>query len=697
MPLVWLPSRGSSTTPLRVTEVGVMTDSPGNEAGLAHGDLTVADVWGSYRGAPPLEPLLDWPPDVFAVTNRILEASEAYRFVVSPPPGVDFGGGETASDLAVRWWEWLDGDRPAVPPAIEDAWKLIVDASEVTIDELSEGRPWPVCRALLTMHAVADEACAGLGTATAVAAGVGWRFRSHARELLAESGSLSRVSSRVLRVLPRGRVGSGGISILSLSRYVCVCSPQIDVEWHRILARPSGIGPVGTQANILLLPWPLRVRSSDFRPVPYTLPHMDPTKFGFFEYRPGEELDLDLVDAVLEAAKDEAGAVDIVGLPEAAIVPDDIEPLEAVLAAHGVWSVIAGVREEPQSPGTLGANWVHFGVRQEMVWRHVTQHKHHRWCLDPAQIGQYHLAGTLDPSMSWWEAIAIPRRSLQVVDEGVVTVVPLLCEDLARLQPVTELVRSIGPSAVITLLLDGPQLASRWTSRYAGVFADDPGSAVCTLSSYGMVRRCRPSGYPPSNVVALWKDPSGGLTEIPLEDGAQAVLIVTSTEMGDRYTADGRHHTGSRVVFRLSAVLSIRADGMRGCTAEVGGPETPTASRRLPPLDERELTKATSWAEAVAEAAVIAPAVVMAALDDATDETWRSRLHLPPPTPRFKSAITALRRELPEEPDLSSVTGTAERMRTSDDATDVITGTLVSIALEQRVLVETMAGRLTAP
>src|SRR5690606_11964302 len=151
-----------------------------------------------------------------------------------------------------------------------------------TIAELSEGSPWPVCHALLAVHAVADEACAGLGTATSAAAGAGRRFRSQARELLAETGSLSRISPRALRVLPRRRQGTGGISILSLSRYVCVCTPQIEVDWHRILARPSGIGPVGSHANIVLLPWPLRVRSSDFRPVPYTLPQMDPTRSGFF-------------------------------------------------------------------------------------------------------------------------------------------------------------------------------------------------------------------------------------------------------------------------------------------------------------------------------------------------------------------------------------------------------------------------------
>ena len=40
---------------------------------------------------------------------------------------------------------------------------------------------------------------------------------------------------------------------------------------------------------------------------------------------------------------------------------------------------------------------------------------------------------------------------------------------------VAELIRDVGPTLVVTILLDGPQLATRWTARYAGVLADDPG------------------------------------------------------------------------------------------------------------------------------------------------------------------------------------------------------------------------------
>jgi hypothetical protein len=56
--------------------------------------------------------------------------------------------------------------------------------------------------------------------------------------------------------------------------------------------------------------------------------------------------------------------------------------------------------------------------------------------------------------------MAVPRRVVQVVelDEGV-TLVSLICEDLARLDEVADLLRAIGPTLVVTTLLDGPQLA----------------------------------------------------------------------------------------------------------------------------------------------------------------------------------------------------------------------------------------------
>jgi len=159
----------------------------------------------------------------------------------------------------------------------------------------------------------------------------------------------------------------------------------------------------------------------------------------------------------------------------------------------------------------LPANWVHLGVYLGVYlgdgWWRYRQNKHHRWFLDEAQINQYHLAGALHPSVQWWEAMTVPRRSVQFVEPGEgITFVAVVCEDLARLNEVADMLRAVAPAVAVTPLLDGPQLSSRWTARYASVLADDPASAVLTLTSYGMVGRCRPAGRPPSSVVALRKD-----------------------------------------------------------------------------------------------------------------------------------------------------------------------------------------------
>jgi hypothetical protein len=124
----------------------------------------------------------------------------------------------------------------------------------------------------------------------------------------------------------------------------------------------------------------------------------------------------------------------------------------------------------------------------------------------------------------------------------------LICEDLARLDDVSKLVRSIGPTQVVAILLDGPQLRSRWSARYARVLADDPGSTVLTLASIGMARRCRPPGCRASRVVASWTDAVGGLREVEPARGTHAILISTSELERTAWTTDGRNHTSIALV-----------------------------------------------------------------------------------------------------------------------------------------------------
>ena len=90
-------------------------------------------------------------------------------------------------------------------------------------------------------------------------------------------------------------------SLRSFSRYVCVRGPSVAVHWHKVPARRTGSGPRSEHVNMLLLPWPLRVRESDFVPVEGSVrPSTEPS--GFFRFAPAEALDLDLVVATIRAA-----------------------------------------------------------------------------------------------------------------------------------------------------------------------------------------------------------------------------------------------------------------------------------------------------------------------------------------------------------------------------------------------------------
>jgi hypothetical protein len=122
------------------------------------------------------------------------------------------------------------------------------------------------------------------------------------------------------------------------------------------------------------------------------------------------------------------------------------------------------------------------------------------------------------------------------------SVAVLICEDLARQDPAAELVRAVGPNLVLALLMDAPQLPSRWPARYATVLADDPGSSVLTLTSLGMAALSRPPNVPlRPRLIALWKDAkSAAPVEIELPPGAAGCVLSLTVQWDEEWTADGR-------------------------------------------------------------------------------------------------------------------------------------------------------------
>ena len=375
-----------------------------HEIAVGSYELTPASVWGAVAGTEIDDALLEWPPDLFALSDLVLQRSEAHRFALSPPSGESwppdrFGDWASAvADAGRRWSTWVEDHDEPIPELLAEEWEVFRAAAEMPLTCLSEAQDWRVCEAILSLHAIADEACAALGVSLTACEGYGALYRARGRELLARKGSLSRVPVQALRVLPKVRTAPNGTSSRTLSRYVGVHRPGVDTHWNKVAARRPSTEPQPEQTTFLLLPWPLRVRQSDFRPVPGLVRSLTKEPFGYFEFVPSEGLDLDLVERVLSTALDEVDHVHTVILPESAIEESDIDDLERVLGRYEVDGLIAGVRGRPEQPGQPPHNWVHLGRSTGGPgWQDMRQAKHHRWSLDEGQIDQYHLGGALHP------------------------------------------------------------------------------------------------------------------------------------------------------------------------------------------------------------------------------------------------------------------------------------------------------------
>ena len=539
-----------------MTLLSESTPAPGSVArGSILHEQTAASYFGAFGPAPPWDELVRWPPDVFALANLVLDHTEGYRFVVAPPVGRSWpplpDWGAAVAGAAQEWRDAAGRPDTALPPLVARCWDTVTRRCDAPLATVRSGDPWELCEALLTLHAAADEACAGIAHGNVA----DHPFDRLAWRSLQEHGSLARLSPARVTVVPKTHFSTRGITIRSLSRYLALSYEPMDLRWRSSRFEPTA---ARREYNLVLVPWPFSVAAKDFRPARSTrLDNMDLAHFGFFEFVPEQSLDPRLAGEIIELARRRVETVDAVVFPEAALRADEVEPLEQVLAEHGATFLVAGVREHG-SGTTFGRNYLHFGVRSDTGWDRYEQDKHHRWCLDEGQIRQYHLTRSLDPHRLWWEAIGIRERTQHVIDLGAgMTTVPLVCEDLARLDEVADVVRRLGPSLVIALLLDGPQLASRWPCRYASVIADDPGSSVLTLTCYGMAARSRPPRKTRSRVIAHWTSRADGVTEIGLAPRAAAVLISASADGQTLWTADGRRHANVPSL-RLSGVQQLR-------------------------------------------------------------------------------------------------------------------------------------------
>lgn len=590
---------------------------------------TIGDVWRQLAGERRFCARPPWPPDVFAFSSVLLADSGAYRLVVSPhsaapehlwPPsqpdderGQEFddvprrrsrsGSEETRAALrrrrwqlhlehaARRWRDWAEhcerrrprrdgGPRVGSAPEREDGQpvgpgsdvealcELIGRSFEVEVVSLADPSSWPLCRALLELHALADLAGAGFGVPGSCAEpGIGRR----ARQNLLYRGSLSDFETDRIVVLPKLRTPQTGLTIRSLSHHLAVDRSEVKVNWQTsTMLLP---GRRAHELNLLILPWPYEVEAGDFRELVDLDTIIDPHTFGYFDYAPARRFSAERnLLPLLEAAERRVGSVSAVILPESALSEAEVDAAEQALGER-VGFLLAGVRGERR-------NYAHLGVRHPSHLARYHQDKHHRWRIDAPQIMQYGLQRSLDPGRLWWEPMQVRPRELHFVCANPwLCMAPLICEDLARPDPVADVIRAVGPNLVIALLMDGPQLGARWPGRYASALADDPGSSILTVTSLGMATRSVPPGMAPKRTVALWKDPAEGAFEIDLEGGAGAVLLTIAAEFVEEFTADGRSDGGAAVRLVLADVQQIRAPSP---AVEDADERDPSLVRELP-------------------------------------------------------------------------------------------------------------------
>lgn len=550
-----------------------------------------------------------WPPDLFALVAFLFQQSGAYSRVIDDDwPGptwpVHDDWKKAVVEAADEWRNairkekaselaWTPPGQTSVPQLVKTLWASVTPElarSPTTLCDPQSDRA--LCDALVTLLAIADEAAhgAGIDRSREAAFGIGdVREIEAVFDMKATSASVNPLGSTLcsrlvqpgFRVLPKMHTPQTGLTLRSLSNNLAFFVPrEVTPRWGSCgwkEEKDASGHHDRSSLSLLLVPWPLEIHPKFFKALPKG---KRPDVHEFAYCAPAwTETRAARLAAIISTANEIVDRVDGLIFPEASLTEEGwTAVLRQIEKPSGPRFAIAGVADQIADRRPTNTARFGFVLDESFVTPKVTdkvfspntvvvqratqlrqykqhvQHKHHRWCLDAGQITQYHLGASLDINQRWWEGIEIPRREVAFFRMWKwLTLSMLICEDLARQDPVSSLVRAVGPNLVVSLLMDGPQIAGRWPGRYATVLADDPGSSVLTISSLGMVRRSRPVGMNDecNRIVAMWKDRSGTCTSINLGPAADAILVTIGRRSDEEFTADGRsdrHRTATLVL-----------------------------------------------------------------------------------------------------------------------------------------------------
>ncbi len=495
-----------------------------------------------------IEFLSAWPPDLFAVTSHLLKNTGAYRYCLHPEYRKSTKGNtnnkstvtgqsliKERKDAGKKWAATLNQDllssQPSPSPIREFVCKFIESSKEVKMNmlraldiyghgterlndrqknELNTAKSFLLN--LIECHSIADVASDNFGL-PGVYRNENCALLCLGNTLLNKRGTLSRLPKHKITVVPKLRTPRTGAELRNLSHHLHAEQTEIEVIWRFM---PWAFTDKG-QLHILAIPFPFELEEEAFDESVGFQRHTH----GLFNFKPnpGDSMRTKHIKALVHdflSYEAKAGKVHMVIFPEQAFTVEELKRFESELVKQkqeqsisnnvgktakdgSLPIIISGATESYLKPEDDNLQFPDVNaayVSQYILgkWYRMSQFKHHRWSLEESQLNQYKIAGRLSVSKRWFENSFITQRRLTVVSCAPwLAVTPLICEDLVQQQPVAPIIRGIGPSLIVAMLLDGPQTEKRWPARYAGVLSQDPGSSVISLTATGMVNLARPS------------------------------------------------------------------------------------------------------------------------------------------------------------------------------------------------------------
>ena len=550
--------------------------------------MTLNEYLDRMVRAVPEDDFLSWPPDVFGVCAQLLQRTGLYTHVGKkwPPRGTLRGWAEFIYGVGQEWWLYATGcchDRAEskvkleleVPAEVKRWWTTLRQHGATEVSTLRDA--WDrrtsreVAYALLQLCAAADEAsdyicirrqsphlahlrASGVlkpATLEKLArydfAGVGYSAfhgKINGKAGYRVGNLCWRTLGEDISVLPHYHTPNRGLTLRSLSHNLSFMdSAEVYPYWSQ--AHFGEI--VSDYLQALLIPWPWEIDPASFQPVKAGCGPGKNGKFFDFVLTPEQKKSRlrwirQELPRIVSAAKAQMHTIHFVVFPEVCFLGDhELRAALSVLRRHAPTALIIGGFGRPPKPRQPAENFALFVLPGDTD-KVLGQRKHHRWCIDEFQRARYGM-NNLPADELWWEGCEISRRRVRFQQMANMSFCALICEDLARQEPVAQLVRAVGPNLIFALLMDGEQNERRWGARYAGSFAEDPGSSVLVLTSLGMALRRRwnhDEHTDDSVAIGYWQDPSDRGRVIRMPTNAAGVILHLEMREDPEITADGR-------------------------------------------------------------------------------------------------------------------------------------------------------------